>query len=208
MTNEEFIKSVSLEGEEWRDVVGYEGLYMVSSEGRIVSLSREMFNGHVYFISKPNILKQTLSTTGYHYVTLRNNGISKKRKVHRLVATAFIPNQYNKCDVDHINTIRTDNRISNLRWATRSENNLNPISNKKVKDSLKGRTVWNSRKIVQILNNEVLRICDSSRQFMKYGFSQSAVIQCCLKRKESHKGYSFMYFSDYEALTNKSKNAC
>lgn len=48
MTNEEFIKSISLEGEIWKDVIGYEGLYMVSSFGRVISLERQVPNGKSY----------------------------------------------------------------------------------------------------------------------------------------------------------------
>ena len=63
--------------------------------------------------------------------------------LHKIVAKLFIPNPDNKTEVDHINTIRTDNRVENLRWVTRSENRLNPISMKHHSDANKGRTAWN-----------------------------------------------------------------
>lgn len=206
MTNEEFIKSVSLEGEIWKDVVGYEGHYKVSSKGRVMSLARNIDNGVSIFYSQPTLLMQYISSTGYCIVTLSKNAVCKKLRVHRLVAIAFIDNPENKQYIDHINTIRTDNRIENLRWVTRSENALNPITRKRNSNCHKGKLTWNSKRIVQIKNNEVIRVCDSSRQFLQYGFSQSAIIQCCLKRRTHHKSFTFMYLSDYEKSTNKSKN--
>lgn len=207
MTNEEFIKSVSLEGEIWKDVVGYEGHYKVSSKGRVMSLARNIDNGVSIFYSQPTLLMQYISSTGYCMVTLSKKAVCKKHRVHRLVAIAFIDNPENKQYIDHINTIRTDNRIENLRWVTRSENALNPITRKRNSNCHKEKLTWNSKRIVQIENNEVIRVCDSSRQFLQYGFSQSAIIQCCLKRRTHHKGFTFMYLSDYENLTNKSKNS-
>jgi hypothetical protein len=206
MTNEEFIKSVSLEGEIWKDVVGYEGCYKVSSKGQVISLARVIYNGVNTFYSQPKLLIQYVSSTGYYTVTLSKNAVRKKFKVHRLVAIAFINNPEYKLFIDHINTIRTDNRIENLRWVTRSENALNPITRMRNSDYHKGKLTWNSKRIVQIKNNEVIRICNSSRQFSQYGFSQSAIIQCCLKRRTHHKGYHFAYLSDYEKSINKSKN--
>ena len=207
MSNEEFIKSISLDGEIWKDVVGYEGHYKVSSNGRVISLARNIDNGVSIYYSKPILLMQYISSTGYCVVTLCKNAVCKKLRVHRLVAIAFIDNPENKQYIDHINTIRIDNRIENLRWVTRSENSLNPITRKRNSNCHKGKLTWNSKRIVQIKNNEVIRVCDSSRQFSQYGFSQSAIIQCCLKRKTRHKGFTFMYLSDYETLINKSKNA-
>lgn len=61
MTNEEFIKSISLEGEIWKDVIGYEGLYMVSSFGRVISLERQVPNGKSY-----RTLPFTIKKTKYH----------------------------------------------------------------------------------------------------------------------------------------------
>lgn len=70
MTNEEFIKSVSLEGEEWRDVVGFEGLYMVSSFGRITSLFRQVEKGGSTSFLRPNIKGYFMTINGYMEVRL------------------------------------------------------------------------------------------------------------------------------------------
>ena len=94
----------------WRDIAGYEGLYQVSNCGRVKS-----------FYRGGRILKQSLKR-GYMFVELYLNTNGKIHIVHRLVAQAFIPNPLNKLEVNHINGIKTDNRVENLEWVTRSEN--------------------------------------------------------------------------------------
>ena len=84
MTNEEFIKSVSLEGEIWKDVVGYEGKYWISSLGRIFSCNQRWNN-------KYRIINAYTDNLGYKKVGLCSNSIKKNHWVHRIVATSFIP---------------------------------------------------------------------------------------------------------------------
>ena len=84
-------------------------------------------NGDIYkeWKSKDVLMKHHLGTHGYYYVTLCNNGKQKKFQIHRLLAILFIPNPYLKKEVDHINRIRIDNKLENLRWANSSEQKLN-----------------------------------------------------------------------------------
>lgn len=109
------------ENEEWRDVIGYEGKYQVSNLGNVRSLSY-MRTGRI------KNLALHINKHGYVYVALLKDGKHKTCLVHRLVALAFIPNPDGKPCIDHINTIRNDNRVENLRWCTISENMRNPIS--------------------------------------------------------------------------------
>ena len=67
-------------------------------------------------------LKHCKTKHGYMTICLRNNGKPKTFRFHRLLAIAFIPNPENKTDVDHINGIKHDNRLENLRWLTHKEN--------------------------------------------------------------------------------------
>jgi len=93
----------------WKDVVGYEGLYEVSSEGQVRNSSGKIMSPYKH---KGKWLK----------VSLRN-GVSKKNyPVHRLVAIAFIPNPLNKPEINHINLQKDDNRVANLEWVTGEEN--------------------------------------------------------------------------------------
>lgn len=124
----------------WKPVVGYEGLYEVSNLGNVRSLNYNHTN-------KPKLLKQDLCKNNNLRVTLYNR--TKKRfLVHRIVAEAFIPNPYNKPEIDHINTIRTDNRVENLRWVTHTENMNNPITHTKSINS-KLHYTYNMKAVIQ-----------------------------------------------------------
>lgn len=112
----------------WKSIPGYEGLYEVSNDGQVRSIDRFVqFNGTPSKVKgKPK--RTRIDTDGYPVVTLCREGVAKTMKVHRLVAMAFIPNPDNKPSVDHLNTIRTDNRVENLRWATNKENRNNALT--------------------------------------------------------------------------------
>ena len=107
--------------EEWRDIKGYEGLYQVSNLGRVKSLPRERRNRQGYYYTKEKILKQTNTSTGYKKVELFN-GTRKSYKVHRLVAQAFLNNEYNKPQVNHKDGNKINNNVNNLEWVTGSKN--------------------------------------------------------------------------------------
>lgn len=103
-----------LESEQWRAVEGYPK-YEVSNLGRVVSNRGELTPARL--------------PKGYLVVNLSKNGKWKHHYIHRLVATAFIPNPKNKPTVNHIDGDKNNNRVSNLEWATYLENNLHAIKN-------------------------------------------------------------------------------
>ncbi|WP_200411333.1 NUMOD4 domain-containing protein [Virgibacillus salexigens] len=103
----------------WKQIDGYAG-YEVSNLGRVRSLDREIFGGNK---RRGKLLKPAKSKQGYLYVSLYRNRESKKMRVHRLVAFMFIPNTENKYEVNHINGNKLNNKVNNLEWVTREENN-------------------------------------------------------------------------------------
>lgn len=97
--------------ETWLPIKGYEELYMISSHGNVYSFHRN------------RLLKPKITRAGYLRVTLCNGTTYKTVFVHRLVADAFIPNTHLNPTVNHLNEVKTDNRVENLEWATNAEQN-------------------------------------------------------------------------------------
>lgn len=113
----------------WKNILGYEGYYMVSNTGKIKSLSRKVshsFSGTITM--KERIMKPKRNKNGYMEVNLIKDSKRKTFKVHRLVAINFLDNNYNKKEVNHIDGDKTNNLINNLEWVTPSENQIHSYS--------------------------------------------------------------------------------
>lgn len=216
MTNEEFIKNISLEGEEWRDVVGYEGIYMVSSFGRVLSLERKVRNSNKSYrtinahIIHPNINCTRPEYKRFSYHLYKNKRERKSITAHRLVATAFIPNPNNYPDIDHIDGNALNNNVNNLIWCTKKMNSNNPITvNNLSKSRVRVSKTINTRiktKLVQLKNGIVVKIFESFADAKRSGFTPISIYNCCKGYSKTHKGYQWIKLSDYENLISTSKN--
>lgn len=106
----------------WKDISGYEGRYLISDTGEVASVINPLMTTFM----KPN----KLSNAGYYIVSLSSGITGVRHKtfgIHRLVAMAFLDNPNNKRDVNHKNSNKTDNRLVNLEWTSRSENMLHAV---------------------------------------------------------------------------------
>jgi len=136
----------------WKEIPGYEGLYSVNELGEVLSHEKTIKRNKFGLITFPKKILQQENNHEYKRVQLYKNKKSKHFRVHRLVALAFIPNPENKKTVNHINGVKTDNKLVNLEWATNSENEKHSYSvlNKKVTfERKKGSESHSAKKIMQ-----------------------------------------------------------
>lgn len=102
-----------------KNVIEYEGLYLIDSLGNVVSCPRQQGSR---FVNQYKILGTKVNKFGYKEVALSKDGVTKTVLLHRLIAKHFIENPDNLPCVNHKNGIKTDNRLENLEWVTRSQN--------------------------------------------------------------------------------------
>ena len=108
----------------WKDIKGYEGLYQVSNLGRVKSMDKEVDNGRGCYLKKGKILKQINNGAGRKQVFLYKDGKATNQHVYILVAESFIGERPKGYDVCHLDGDCTNNKLSNLRYDTRSQNQI------------------------------------------------------------------------------------
>lgn len=126
---------------QWREIKGYEGKYIISNYGEIISLPRyKNNNSKLQYVEPKEIYRYVNLKNGYVYVQLWNNGKYKNIRLHRLVAETFIPNIKNKSQINHIDGNRQNNKVNNLEWCTASENIIHSYKMRKLKGVNNERT--------------------------------------------------------------------
>ena len=169
----------------WEDIQGYEGLYQVSNLGRVKSLGDKSNHKTEKFLN--------FYGDRYKSVKLYKNSKPKMFRVHRLVAEAFIPNPYNKKEVNHIDCNKFNNKVDNLEWVTREENHIHKCANGL--NSTKEAVEKNKIKIAQIDNyGEIIKcfgsMSDAAREL---NLSVANICNVCKGKLKSTKGYIFKY---------------
>lgn len=186
----------NLSDEVWLDVAGYEGMYAVSSLGRVRSLNRRTPDGKAL---TGRLLKQTVPEGRYPTIVLSRDGKLKTFSVHRLVAGLHVMNPEGLPEVNHKDGDKENNVAYNLEWVTRGQNNTHRyrslghppvLANLGRKGALnkKSKTVF--ARCVETGEN---RIFGSTHETKEAGFCQSAVAACCRGEQSKHKGWTFDY---------------
>ena len=188
---------INLEGEIWRPVVGYEGIYEVSNKGRVKSLIRGK-----------GVLKPNRHPNGYMSVELfRGNESKNKRKIiHRLVAMAFIPNPNNLPFVNHKDESRDNNCVENLEWITHRDNlmygtapqrrlaHINYADPKRAEIArINGKAV--SKPVDQFTRSgEYIQSFESAKAAsIATGTRHSHLLECCMGKYKTSGGYIWKY---------------
>lgn len=153
----------------WKDIIGYEGQYQISSYGKIKSMERILppNSFHSKRHKKEKILNGSKDCAGYLRIRFSNNGVkSKYLSIHRLVAIYFIPNPFNLPEVNHLKGIKSDNRASELEWCTRSENQYHAYATglkKPAKSTMGGKWNKRSKPIIQIFEDGTTKVWEGIR---------------------------------------------
>ena len=185
----DIMENLNYEKEVWKDIPEYEG-YQASNLGRIKSLERIDALGHK---RKEKILKPSIDHKGYYRVCLYKNSIGKRYYVHRLVWIAFNGTIPEDLQVNHINEIKSDNRLDNLNLMTAKENlnygSRNERSAKKQINGKKSKTVLQFT-LEGILIKEYPSINQIEREL---GFDQGNIVNCCKGRYKTAYNYIWKY---------------
>ena len=183
-----------LPNECWRWVPSYEGLYQVSTRGRVRSVDRwvDGKNGSKQF-REGRILKTQRNDWGYLEVELYRDGKRRTFLVHRLVAEAFIPNPENKPEVNHLNEQKDMNFAENLSWATRKENNAWGTGNKRRAASKINGSLSKPVQAVGPKTGVVVMEFPSMMEAERNGFHSGAISECCRGKRRTHRGFAWSY---------------
>ena len=160
-------QNLSNENEQWKTIEGFEN-YLVSDQGRVMNAKTG------------KILKAGRNQYGYYLVVLCKDGVKKTKLVSRLVAEAFIPNPEGLETVNHINKVKTDNRVENLEWMTQGDNvrysRAKPVEQYDLYD---GRLIATYQSLTDC--------CELT------GYCQSAISKACNGQYKRAYGYTWRY---------------
>lgn len=179
----------------WKDIEGYEGMYQVSNMGRVRSLDRVKPNSGGQ-IAKGHILPQSDNGHGYRFVSLWKFNKGRRFYVHRLVASAFIPNPNNFPIINHKDENKSNNRYENLEWCTQKYNINYGNHMKRLKESYIAN--GNNRPIdVYDKNGAFLKTFDCSNEVCKeLGVHRRGLYLVCQGVAKSYKDYRFAFHGE------------
>lgn len=189
------------EGEVWKDVVGYEGLYQVSNLGRVKSLERNVEKSNKKSMFVCSRILRPFTNKKYQYSTLSKNGKESNNKIHRLVAYAFIKNPNNYTQINHKDENTLNNCVDNLEWCTNSYNRYYGTINARIR---KTKRIKSGISIIRLnIDGSFSKRYECGIDIKGDGFDRRAVYRCCKDNGRIHKNYKWKFEKD---VTWKEKN--
>lgn len=175
--------------EQWKKIEEFNYEYEISSYGRIRSVENVIVRGNGWkYTRKSKILKPS-GSGGYLRGAVCVNKKMIQYKIHRLVALAFIPNNENKKEVNHIDGNKLNNHVENLEWCTRQENIEHCILNK-LQKPFKGEEIGNSKllefQVIEIRNKFKPRVYSRAKLAKEYNVSEATIKDILYKRTWIH----------------------
>lgn len=170
----------------WKNIDGYDGLYKISSRGRVFSCISNRI--------KPSFA----NNKGYHLVHLYKAGFDKSFLVHRLVALAFCENPHGYKEINHIDEDKSNNFASNLEWCSRKYNQMYSGNIKKWADAgAKGNQIASSKAVVQcdLDGNPIKTFTGLREAFRMTGIFHCSIMKCCQGKQQTAGGYKWHYLS-------------
>lgn len=159
----------------WKPVKGYEGRYLVSTKGQVYSIISE------------KLLKPQKTEKGYFVVELRGGNKRKVKKIHRLVAEAFLENPFSRTEINHKDGNKQNNTVENLEWSTRSENLIHAYSSGLKKQKTKAVDMFT-------VYGEFIKSFQSQKEAeVNTGIHQGSISGCCRGKNKTAGGYVWQY---------------
>lgn len=172
-----------------KNIDRYNGKYKISNRGRVYSVKSNIY------------LKIAKDYHGYLFVNLCNNGKQKYKRIHRLVAEAFIPNPYNLPEVNHKDENKENNYVENLEWCDRKYNNNYGTRKERIQYTLDNMN-WDKTNCLRkpkmvgkyTLDNQLIEIYKSTQEAeRKTGFNHCNICRCCNGKLHTYKNYIWKY---------------
>jgi len=182
----------------WKDVPQYEGMYQVSTKGRVRSLDRTYpTKKSKAFHKKGKVMSPNINNSGYYYLCLCNGKKHWYAKLHRIVAATFIPNPDNLPEVNHINGNKLDNSVENLEWCNHSDNHKHSyrigLSKIEIAQRAKRKKVVQIDPITGVVIKEWSSVIEAERFFNKTNPRPTNICRCVNGYNKIAYGYKWRY---------------
>lgn len=180
----------------WKAVPNYEGMYEVSSKGRVRSIDRILQTARGLIYKKGNVMHPNVNNSGYYYVCLCGKQKHWYAKVHRLVAMAFIPNPNNFPEVNHKDGNKLNCSVENLEWCTHSDNHKHSYKMGLSKLSIAQKA--KQKRLLQLdpVTEEVIKVWESVSDANMYFYGKkynSSIYRCIHGEYHTASGFKWKY---------------